>query len=437
MEKYKPSSVLAETGKHAAVYLKMLIKWTILATIAGVICGILGSLFHHCVTYATSMRQTHDWLILLLPFAGLLIIFCYRKSGVRKDEGTNLVISAIRHATDVPANMTYLIFISTVLTHLCGGSTGREGAALQIGGSLGYTLGRIFRLDENEKRIITMCGMSALFSALFGTPLAAAVFSMEVITVGIMHYSAFLPCTLSSLIAYQISLWFGIVPMSYSIDTVSGLDFKIAIMTVIIALVSAAVAAVFVKTMHIGGKKLVELIPNQYLRIFAGGLVLVALTFASGTRMYNGAGTETIDLAFTGTVAGYVFLIKLIFTVITMSVGYKGGEIVPSFFIGATLGNTLGQLCGISPQFGAMIGMICMFCCVVNCPMTSLLIGIELFGAGNVLYMILACAVCFMMSGYYSLYSEQSFAFAKRPLEKTDMRSFSRRGSEWNKSNKQ
>lgn len=407
---------LKRTLSHSGIYIRMLIKWSLLALISGSICGIIGSIFHYAVDYATEIRTAHSWLVLLLPIVGLLIVFSYRRCGVKKDEGTNLVISSIRKKHDLPVNMIFLIFIGTVLTHLCGGSTGREGAALQIGGSTGSLLGRYFHLDENEKKIITMSGMSALFTALFGTPLAASVFSMEVISIGMMQYAAFLPCIVSSMVAYAISTQLGISAFSYSVSSIPGISLTMSLKVFVIAAACCLTGAVFVKGMHYTTRLLNKKIPNQYLRVVVGGLLVVLLTFLSGTNDYNGAGMEMITASFTGRIVWYAFLVKILFTVITMSSGFKGGEIIPSFFIGATLGNVIASCLGMDLSFGAAIGMICLFCCVVNCPTASILMSIELFGSTNVLYFAFACAVCFLLSGYFSLYSSQEFAIPKRPI---------------------
>ena len=423
--------LIRETAHDGGVYLRMLIKWSLLAVAAGIICGLLGTLFHYCVDAATHCFQIYGWLLYLLPVSGVLIVFLYRACGVYEDEGTNRVISALRSVKDVPANMTFLIFAGTVLTHLCGGSSGREGAALQIGGSMGYLLGRIFRLDQNEKRIITMCGMSALFSALFGTPLAAAVFSIEVVTVGVMNYMALLPCVISATIAYVIAGLCGIEAMGYVIETVPELSVGSVAAVVIVALMACLLAALFVKGLHFFSHFMQEKISNPYLRVAAGGIILIVLTLLCGTRDYNGAGAQMIDLAFTGQVVWYACLLKLLFTIVTMGSGFKGGEIIPSFFIGATMGSVFGSLIGMPASFTAAIGMICVFCCVVNCPIASMIISVELFGSEGLIYFALACSLSYLVSGYFSLYSSQRFIYPKSPMHHTDRRDYAKDAEEW------
>ena len=425
--------LLRETAVDGSIYLKMMVKWSLLAAVAGVVCGLLGTLFHYCVDFATEMNHAHGWLLFLLPVSGVVIVFLYHRCGVYQDEGTNRVILSLRSTKDVPANMTFLIFAGTVLTHLCGGSSGREGAALQIGGSMGYLLGRIFHLDQNEKRIITMCGMSALFSALFGTPLAAAVFSIEVVTVGVMNYMALLPCVISSTIAYAIAGTCGITPMAFTITEIPSLSVVSVLQVFAVTLAASLLAALFVKGLHFYSHILGEHVQSAYLRVVIGGLLIIALTLLCRTRDYNGAGTAVIELSFTGQVVWYACLLKLLFTVITMGSGFKGGEIIPSFFIGATMGNVLGSLIGMPASFGAAIGMISVFCCVVNCPIASMIISIELFGSGGLIYFALACALGYLVSGYFSLYSTQRFVHSKTPMHHTDERDYSKDAEAWRK----
>ena len=424
---------IRHSAEHGAIYVKMMLKWTFLAIISGIVCGLIGTLFHYCVDFATETNHTYAWMLYFLPLAGVLIVFLYRACGVYEDEGTNRVIASIRSVKDVPANMTFLIFAGTVLTHLCGGSSGREGAALQIGGSMGYLLGRIFRLDQNEKRIITMCGMSALFSALFGTPLAAAVFSLEVVTVGIMNYMALLPCVISAAIAYVIAGQFGISPMAWTITSVPALSILSVLQVFLITLLASVLSGMFVMGLHLYSKTARKLVPNPYLRVIIGGFLVIGLTLLCRTRDYNGAGTAVIDLAFTGGVVWYACLLKLIFTIVTMGSGFKGGEIIPSFFMGATMGSVVGGLIGLPVSFGAAIGMISVFCCVVNCPIASMIISVELFGSEGLLYFALACALGYLVSGYFSLYSSQRFAYPKAPMHHTDQRDLSKDAEDWDR----
>lgn len=394
-------------------YVKSLVKWLVCSVIIGVICGIIGTAFYQAVEKATELQGRFPWLLFFLPFGGVSIVFLYHIFGVKNAKGTNMIIESIRTSEKIPFIMAPLIFIGTVITHLCGGSSGREGAALQIGGSVGAFLGRIIHLNEKDMHVIVMCGMSAVFSALFGTPLTAAIFSIEVVSVGVMYYTAFLPCIVSSIVACSISRLAGISTEKYSIPIINIMSLGLIIKVIILAALCALVSSIFIICMHKTAKLYENKINNQYIRIIVGGLLIILLTTIVGTRDYNGAGMNIVKYTFSGKVNLESFLLKIIFTVVTLGAGYKGGEIVPSFFIGATFGNAVGNLMNINPGFGAAIGMVSVFCGVVNCPITAIFLSIELFGSGNVLLFALACAISYVLSGYYSLYKSQKIVYSK------------------------
>lgn len=393
---------------------KTFIKWLICSAIIGITCGAVGTAFHYSVEYVTQFRSGHSWIIFLLPAAGLLIVFLYRAGGIKHDKGTNLVIGSIRNPEyNVPFRMAPLIFITTVITHLFGGSAGREGAALQIGGSLGASIGKLIKMDDNDKHIMTLCGMSAVFAALFGTPVTAALFSVEVISIGILYYSALVPCILSATISYAITEKFHITPTYFILNQVPEMSLATGIRVIILSVAAAVLSILFCMSMQVIGKTFKKYLKNQYLRILVGGVLLVLLTLAVRCNDYNGAGMNIIEQAIHGTAKPEAFILKLLFTCITIGCGFRGGEIVPSFFIGATFGCTLGGWIGLDPGFGAAMGLVCLFCGVVNCPLASLVLSIELFGASGILLFAIGCSVSYMLSGYYSLYSEQKIIYSK------------------------
>lgn len=395
-------------------YAKTFIKWLICSAIIGITCGAVGTAFHYSVEYVTQFRSGHSWIIFLLPAAGLLIVFLYRAGGIKHDKGTNLVIGSIRNPEyNVPFRMAPLIFITTVITHLFGGSAGREGAALQIGGSLGASIGKLIKMDDNDKHIMTLCGMSAVFAALFGTPVTAALFSVEVISIGILYYSALVPCILSATISYAITEKFHITPTYFILNQVPEMSLATGIRVIILSVAAAVLSILFCMSMQVIGKTFKKYLKNQYLRILVGGVLLVLLTLAVRCNDYNGAGMNIIEQAIHGTAKPEAFILKLLFTCITIGCGFRGGEIVPSFFIGATFGCTLGGWLGLDPGFGAAMGLVCLFCGVVNCPLASLVLSIELFGASGILLFAIGCSVSYMLSGYYSLYSEQKIIYSK------------------------
>lgn len=393
--------------------LRVLLRWVLLGSITGVVVGVIGTMFYHGIIWATDFRTEHDYIILGLPFAGLLIVFLYRLCKDYEDKGTNLVIKSIQAGENLPITKAPLIFISTILTHLFGGSTGRESAALQMGGSIGYNLGKLFRLKEGNVKIITMCGMSAAFSALFGTPMTAAFMAMEIENVGIMYYSALVPCVISALIASGVSEYLGVVEETFAVTVVPEFSLYNAAFTGILAILCAIVSVLFCNVLKLSGRIYKKLIKNAYLRIFVGGCIVSALTFASGTRFYNGAGINVIEMAVKGDAPYIAFLLKMVFTALTLGAGYKGGEIVPALYIGATFGCLYSQLLGFDPALCAAIGMGALFCGVTNCPISSLFICFELFGFKGMPYYLLAVALSYTFSGYSSLYSSQKIVYSK------------------------
>lgn len=389
------------------------IKWSLLSILTGGLVGVISSAFGHVLAMASSYRQTYPWLLFLLPVAGIIIVFFYQKFG-KDDGGTNQVFATVRARDEVPASAAPLIFISTALTHLTGGSAGREGAAIQLGGSIANQLGRFMKLDEEDIHVIVMCGMSAGFAALFGTPMAAAVFSLEVISVGIMYYTALMPCMISSLMAAGVAKALGIHAEHFFEGFVPELTVVIGMKIGVVILICSIVSILFCMLLKVVGKAYGRWLKNKYLRIIVAATIVIALSLLLQTTDYMGAGTELIVQAVQfGKTKPMAFLWKMLLTAITMKAGFKGGEIVPSFCIGATLGCMLGGVIGLSPRLCAACGMIAVFCGVTNCPITSMLIAFELFGFEGVSYYLITIAVSYATSGYYGLYKDQTIVYSK------------------------
>lgn len=388
--------------------------WTAAAILIGITVGLFATAFGLSMRYVISTRESHPWLIYLLPVGAVVITFMYKKILKVKDSGTNTVIAAIQSDEKLPVRLAPLIFVATLLTHLVGGSAGREGAALQMGGAIGNGLGQLFKLNETNKKTMIMCGMSAAFSALFGTPMAAAIFSMEVISVGIMHYAALVPCVISSLVARYIAAYFGLGAELYPIDVVAKFNVKTAVMVSIFAIICGFASILFCTMLHKYEEFLSHKVPNPYIKAIIGGCSVLLLTLIVGNQTYNSTGSAIIMSCFTGASIGLgTFLLKMIFTTLTLSCGYKGGEIVPTLFIGATLGAAVGSYFGFSPALMAAIGMGALFCGVTNCPISSLLICFELFGYEPMPYFLLAVAFSYWVSGYSGLYKSQKIVYSK------------------------
>ena len=398
---------------HQAKLVGTSIRWVIFAILSGLIVGGIGTLFYFGMYLVTLTRTKNPWLIFLLPVSGLVIVGCYRLLHDEKDTGTNLVLSAIHSDEELPLRMAPLIFLSTLITHLFGGSAGREGAALQLGGSIGNGLGKLFRFDDKDKHIMIMCGMSAAFSALFGTPMAAAVFSMEVVSVGVMYYAALVPCVISSLVASMVARYFGVSQELFLIENIPAFRFLPAVKISVLAVLCAGVSILFCIMLHSSDHLYKRFFKNAYIRIFVGGCLVIALTLLVGDQTYNGAGMNMIEQYMHGQVPPEAFILKMLFTAVTLGAGFKGGEIVPSFFTGAAFGCLFGNILGFSPSLCTAVGMTAVFCGVTNCPITALLISFELFGYDAMPYFLLAVAFSYMLSGYYGLYSSQKIIYSK------------------------
>ena len=398
---------------HILLHFRLLLRWVVFGALLGVIMGLVGAAFVHCIHAGTAFRESHPWVLLTLPVGGLLIVWLYRITRNHNDKGTNMVIASIRSEAELPMQMAPLIFISTIITHTCGGSAGREGAALQLGGSIGSMLGKGFKLRERDRRILILAGMSAAFSAIFRTPIAAAIFAMEVGCIGAMHYAALVPCAVASLAASFTAEQLGLPLSHYNVaeipELTAGAGLKIVLLGVLCAGVSIAFCTLLHKTEHLLEKKF----PNPYLRILTAAFLLLGLGLVFRTTDFFGIGETAIHGAIAGETVWYAFLVKMLFTAVTIGGGFKGGEIVPSFFIGATFGCLFGQIAGLSPSLCAAAGMMALFCGVTNCPLATLFISAELFGMECVPFCLLVIAVSYLLSGYYGLYSEQKFMYSK------------------------
>ena len=340
----------------------------------------------------------------------------YHMSGITKPLGTNRVLLAVKEEEGVAIRMAPLIYISSMLTHLTGGSSGREGAALQIGGSVANFIGRQFKLSHLDLRTITMCGMAAGFSGLFGTPLAAGIFAMEIAD-GTLHYAVLLPCMLSSIVARVTAEKFGIQAAAFTATGYPDLSLRTALAVLVFGVLCALLSILFVETLHFVDWTYARYLKDPYLRIIVAGVLVAAGTTLLGTRDYNGAGTEVIVRAMAGEARPEAFLLKILFTALTLEAGFKGGEIVPTFFIGATFGCTFAPLLGLDPSFAAALGMTALFCGVTNCPIASILLSFELFGGQGLVLFALCCSMLYMLSGHYSLYTAQRLEQDKFHLE--------------------
>ena len=399
---------------NALQALRGFLCWMIAGLIIGIAGGIIGAVFHSCIDFVTEFRSSHAWVIYLLPVVGAVIALLYRLT--RLTVSANEVLAAVRTRQELPVITLPVIFLSTVLTQFAGGSAGKEGAAIQMGGAIGYQMGKLFHLDEKDRHVTVMCGLAAVFAAVFGTPVTAAFFALEVISIGEMYYVALIPCMAAVFAASRIAALLGIAPLAYEVAfPAPGLSSAGAV--ILLAMCCAAVSIGFCTGLHRGSRLAKKIIPHDVLRAVIGGCLLIGMTLLSRGTAYNGAGFNLITAAMNGDARFYTFAVKILFTVITISFGFKGGEIVPTMAIGATLGCAVARLTGTDPAFLAAIGLISMFCAMVNCPAASILMGVELFGAEGLIWYAAACTVSFALSGNYSLYSSQKILYSKLRAE--------------------
>ena len=402
---------------HPEKFIKTFLKWGLLGLIMGLLGGLIGAGFHHALHFVTHLRGEHSWLIFLLPVGGLLTVALYKLLKLQNNKGTNEIIDATLDGHPVQPAVFPGIFLATAMTHLFGGSAGREGAALQLGGSTASLLAKVFRLDENERKVMVMSGMAAVFAGLFGTPLTAALFCMEFESVGTVFSPALLPCFLAAFVASRISLCFGVHAESILLETALDMDIltlgKVALLAVAVSLLGIFMCAFFHKAEHFAKHH----VANPYIRIAIGGAIVMVLTLIVGDHRFNGAGMDMALKAVEGQTDWYSFLLKMVFTAVTLAAGFKGGEIVPTFCVGATFGCLLGGLLGLDAGICGALGLIGLFCCATNSPIASIVLSIEMFGGANLYLFALVCVICFVLSGNSGLYASQIIEFNKADLK--------------------
>jgi len=402
---------------------KYFLKWLLYACFIGVVVGIVAVAFHHGIDWTTELRMHDPNIVFLLPAGGVSIVLIYRICKLEKDRGTNLVLVAVRDAERLKLRTAPLIFLSTIITHLVGGSAGREGAALQLGGSLAAYIGRKVRLDAKDSRVMVMCGMAAAFSALFGTPLTASIFAMEVVSVGVMYYAALVPCVTAALVAFQVAQFCGLhSTVGYEMGEAAALTPGAMLQTAILGVLCAIVSIWFCKIMHMAPHLYEKYFPSTMLRVTVGGLLVLGLTLLVGSQDYNGAGDPVIRRMLAGETIPEAFALKILFTALTLGAGFRGGEIVPVLFTGCAFGTWVGPMLGLPHGFAGALGMAAVFCGATNCPMSALMLAFELFGSQGLPLFALCCGVSYMLSGYYGLYSEQKIVYSKLRPEWVDQK---------------
>lgn len=395
--------------------LAYLARWLILASVVGALAGLASAALLLSLEWATDTRNAHRWLLWLLPLAGFAVGLVYHLLGKSVEGGNNLLIDEIHDPRRiVPKRMAPLILLGTVVTHLFGGSAGREGTAVQMGGALADMVTRIGRLGPDERRILLMAGISAGFASVFGTPLAGAVFGLEVLAIGRLRYDAILPCFIAAIVSDQVPALFGVHHTHYAIPFVPHFSIGIFAATLAAGIVFGLVGMVFAQATHGLSRLVKRLIKFPPLRPFAGGVAVLLLALLPGTDKYLGLGIPTIVEAFEKPLPLYDFAGKIVFTVTTLASGFKGGEVTPLFYIGATLGNALAQLLSMPVPVLAGLGFVAVFAGAANTPIASTIMAIELFGPEIGVLAGIACVVSYLFSGHTGIYHAQRIGQGKR-----------------------
>ncbi len=410
--------------------IRSLAKWIVIVVPMAMAVGSLVALFLWSLDRATELRFEFPWLIFFMPVAGFAMVWAYAKFGKSAEGGNNLIVDQIHEpGGGVPLRMAPFILVTTVLTHLVGGSAGREGTAVQLGGSLASAFGKVFKLAPSEIRILLMAGIAAGFGAVFGTPIAGAVFALEVLTIGRMQYEALLPALLAAVVADWTCHAWSIGHVQYSISYLGGigegigfhLDALLMLKVVIAGVAFGLAAHFFAELSHLASSAYKALLPYAPLRPVLASAILIGLVYVLGTREYLGLGVWSPNPD-DATILGFFrpdhidywsWAWKGLFTIVTLSAGFKGGEVTPLFFIGAALGSALAGVLGAPPDLFAALGFVAVFAGATNTPLACMIMGIELFGATHSVYIAVACFVAYLCSGHSSIYLSQRVGVPK------------------------
>lgn len=386
---------------------KKTFKLILLTVVSGIIMGFVSKFFLESLMFVSRFRETHSYILILLPIIGILTAFVYKNYGKDSYRGNNLIIDSIYRDSDVPFRMSVFTFVFTILTHLSGGSAGREGTAVQIGGTITNKLAEFFKLDGNDKKILIMSGISAGFGSVFGTPLAGTFFGMEMCFVGKLSYESFFPCFVASYTADFIAKSLGAVHSSHAISAVPQLTLYVFTVVVLSSFIFGIVGKYFSIFIHYLKKSYAKWFKNYILRALVSSiLVLITMLVFKWTR-YEGLSTWMIDAGFEGKINFYDPFAKFILTCMTLGAGFQGGEVTPLFAIGASMGSLIGQIANIEPSFLAALGLLAVFGCATNTPITTIMLGIEMFGLNAIPYYITASLLSYYVSGHNGIYQSQ------------------------------
>lgn len=396
-------------------HLTTLGQWLILGSLIGALCGAASALFLWLLESATQFRNEHEVIIYSLPIAGLGIGWFYERFGHSVRAGNNLVIDTLHDdGPELPLRMAPLVLFGTVLTHLFGGSAGREGTAVQMGASLSDWVSHRLRVTKAVRHQLLVAGVAAGFGSVFGTPIAGAIFGLEFIVLGRLEYRALVPALVASLVGDWTTRTFGIEHTPYPAAPYVALSPSLMFKWLVFAAAIALVTIVFIELTHLLKKQGEKRLPRLPLRMFAGGVAVVGLWQLVGTSDYLGLGIPTIIRSFSDpNLPSYAFALKLAFTAITLGAGFLGGEVTPLFFIGAALGSVLARLLGIPLELGAGVGLAAVFAAAANTPLALSIMAVELLGASLFPHVVIVCVLGYLFTGHRGIYPSQRVLYGK------------------------
>lgn len=401
--------------KQRAALILHILKWLVLAGGIAVLAGSASALFLYSLDWAAATHSDNPWLIWLLPFAGFAVGWVYLRYGRSVEAGNNLILDEIHETRRViPLRMAPMVLGATLVSHLFGASVGREGTAVQMGGALADQFTGVFRLSPEDRRIVLMAGIAAGFASVFGTPLGAAVFGLEMLATGRLRYEAMLPCLVAAVLADKVALWWGVQHDYFSVGLIPELSLWSVLVMVLVGAIFGLVARLFAEATHAVAGFMRRRVHYAPLRPFLGGLLIAVAASLIAADRYLGLGLPVIRESFEIPLAWADPLGKLLFTVISLGSGFKGGEVTPLFFIGATLGNVLAPLFDMPFAFLAAVGFVAVFAGAANTPLASTLMAMELFGPGMGIFAAIACVVSYLFSGHAGIYSSQRVGDAKQ-----------------------